>query len=209
MRDSLVLSSRIWQECYTPGGSRSRAWASLSAELQALPRPRPRRPRPRRKLQPTCHLLLAAFRPAVADGRSAPGTESAETSEVHSAQKRETQVLRTCSMCQASAAELAGPSSTAHTTRNLFVAIPLNIITICGRTALTALVGGRLLARADRAMEVGLLQDLGPVDDAIAMPRLVAVVAKAPWAVIARHKTAPPSTRSRHMLPGNPMYGHP
>jgi hypothetical protein len=56
--------------------------------------------------------------------------------------------------------------------------------------ALTALIGRWLLARADWAIKVTVLQDLGPVDDAIALSRLVAVVAEAPWAVVAGNQTA-------------------
>ena len=54
----------------------------------------------------------------------------------------------------------------------------------------TALIGGWLLAGAHRAVEVSLFQDLSPVDDAIAVALLVAIIAEASWAVIARHQTA-------------------
>lgn len=59
---------------------------------------------------------------------------------------------------------------------------------ICSK--LTALIGGWLLAGAHRAVEVSLLQDLSPIDDAIAVALLVAIIAKASWAVVACHQTA-------------------
>ena len=55
---------------------------------------------------------------------------------------------------------------------------------------LTALIGCWLLAGADGAVEVGLPHDLGPVDDAIAVALLVAVVAEASRAVVAGHQAA-------------------